>query len=218
MSSYVKGVAFICEGQTERVFYQSMLEYYLSMHKDYGMFKEQDGSTKDYQLVLTNDRQSIVIKVYTVGTIIAHTQAAANWFKNNCRERYNQIDWTVFLCYDTESHERDVSQFQECDWKELRKSILRSKRTSIVDLAASADIEDMMLLDLNGVCAYLGIPICPMPPGRKGKAKMKRIFRENGSCYHEGERAKPLIDALDKGIIISRSTISLGLIDEICFG
>jgi len=30
MNEFVRGVAFICEGQTERVFYHSILEHYLS--------------------------------------------------------------------------------------------------------------------------------------------------------------------------------------------
>ena len=216
MSDFAKGIAFIFEGQTESVFYQSILEHYLSKHKGYKITKEQDGVTKEFLQIISNDKQSI-IKTFTVGAIIAHTQASANWFRNNCRQRYKQIEWTVFLCYDTDSHTRDVSQFQEGDWKELRKSLHRNKQTSVIDLAASADIEDIMLLDYKGVCAFLGTPICPMPSGRKGKSKMKKLFRENGSCYHEGERAKTLIEYLDKGVIINNSSIPFDEIDKICF-
>jgi len=217
MSEFARGVAFICEGQTERVFYHSMLEYYLSKHRDYRVIKELDRNLCEYQLVLENDLQSVLVKTFTVGTIIANTQAPANWFKNSCKQQHKQIDWTVFLCYDTDSHNKDVSQFQEGDWKELKKSIKKNKQTSIIDLAASADIEDIILLDMEGVCSFLGIILCPIPVGRKGKSKLKKIFRDNGSCYHEGERAKPLIDHLDKEIIISKSGIPFKMIDEVCF-
>jgi len=159
----------------------------------------------------------VLVKTYTVGTIIAHTQAPANWFKNSCKLQHKHIDWTVFLCYDTDSHNNDISQFYEGDWKELRKSLYKNRRTSIIDLAASADIEDIMLLDIEGVCSFLGIIQCPIPPGRKGKSKMKKIFRDNGSCYHEGEKAKLLIEHLNKDTIISKSSIPFSIIDDICF-
>jgi len=194
-----------------------MLEYYLSKHKDYRVVKELDRSTNEFQLVLMNDSQAVLIKTFTVGTVIAHTQASVNWFKNNCKLQHKQLDWTVFLCYDTDSHNRDVSQFQEGDWKELKKSIKKNKRTSIIDLAASADIEDIILLDIGSVCSFLGIILCPIPLGRKGKSKLKKIFRDNGSCYHEGEKAKPLIDHLDKEIIINKSVIPFNMIDDVCF-
>jgi len=217
MTEIVRGVAFICEGQTERVFYHSMLEYYLSKHGDYRVTKELDRYSNEFHLVLDNDFQAVLVKTYTVGTIIAHTQASANWFKNSCKHQHKQIDWTVFLCYDTDSHNNDISQFQEGDWKELKKSIKKNKRTTIIDMAASADIEDIILLDMEGVCSFLGIISCPIPLGRKGKSKLKKIFRDNGSCYHEGEKAKPLIDHLDKEVIISKSVIPFNLIDEVCF-
>jgi len=76
-----------------------------------------------------------------------------------------KINWVVFLCYDTDSHNRDISQFYEGDWSELRKSIENNSRTSIFDLAASADIEDIMLLDIDGVCSFLEILLCPIPFG-----------------------------------------------------
>ena len=217
MNEFVRGIAFICEGQTERVFYYSMLEHYLSKHDDYKIIKELDKTTNEFQYILENDTQAILVKMFTVGTIIAHTQAPANWFKGSCKLQYKKMDWVVFLCYDTDTHNRDVSQFQEGDWKELKKTIMKNRRTSIIDLAAAADIEDVMLLDMDGVCSFLGIIYCPTPPGRKGKSIMKKIFRDNNSCYHEGERAKLLIDHLDKDAIISKSPIPFEEIEKVCF-
>ena len=217
MSSFDRGVAFIFEGTTERVFYQSILEHYVSKHDGFTLTKEADSSNNDYRQILSNGNLNIIIKTFTVGTIIASTQVSANWFRNSCRQRYNQIDWTVFLCYDTDAHNKDISQFKEGDWKHLKNNIRRNKRTHIIDLAASADIEDIMLYDLAGICKFLGISLCSMPSGRKGKSKIKKIFRENGSTYHEGERAKALIDPLEKDIIIRDSSVPFHEIDNIFF-
>jgi hypothetical protein len=217
MSKFIRGVAFIYEGPTERVFYSSILEHYLSKHKDYGIEKMFDYNTNEYFFILSNGSRSIVVRTFTVGTVISHTRAPVSWFRNNCKQQHRNIDWTVFLCYDTDTHNKDVSQFQEGDWKDLKKSIRSNKRTSIIDLAASSDIEDIMLLDIDGVCDFLGIPACPIPTGRKGKSKMKKLFREHGSCYHEGERAKALMDHLSKDTIISKSSVPFNMIDEACF-
>ena len=164
---------------------------------------------------MSNGTKSIVVKFHVAGGIItSDTLRAANWFKNACHNSYNKISWTVFLCYDTESHNYDVTQFHEGDWEALRKDIANNKDTLIIDLAASADIEDIMLLDVDGVCRFLEIPTCEIPSGKKGKSKMKRLFIQSGKTYHEGERAKSLIDALDKNVIINKSTIPFSKIEK----
>lgn len=215
-----RGVAFIFEGATERVFYYAMLEYFCTKHEGVCMREEIDEITGDRQWVITDGIQSTLIKAYTVGTVIAHVQAGANWVRNHCAARYKQIDWTVFLCYDTDAYKYDVSQFHEGDWKYLRKAIERNARMkTIIDLAACADIEDIMLSDIEGVCTYLGVPIQALPEGKKGKTRMKKLFREAKQTYHEGERAKPLIEVLDKDRIICRVTsIPFARIEDECFG
>lgn len=70
----------------------------------------------------------------------------------------------------------------------------------VVDLAAKADIEDVMLCDLPGVLSFLGLPPeTEMPPGNKGKTKLKKLYRKvaPNKAYHSGERAKDLISHLD---------------------
>jgi len=217
MSDFIRGVAFIFEGDTEHIFYNSMLQYLADKNEGFRIVKEIDQPTSDYRYIISNDNQSVVVRMYTVGTIISHTSAAARWFKSNCKQAHKGIAWTVFLCYDTDSHNSDASQFQEGDWKDLRKAILKNKRTEIIDLAAQADIEDLMLLDIDGVCDFLGIPTVQIPQARKGKAKMKKLFRDNKEYYHEGERAVYLINHLDKDVIISKASIPLCSIEDVCF-
>ena len=84
MSDFIRGVAFIFEGQTEHIFYNSMLQYFVDKNEGFRIVKEIDKSTSDYMYIISNDNQSIVVRMYTVGTIISHTSAAARWFKSNC--------------------------------------------------------------------------------------------------------------------------------------
>lgn len=57
-----------------------------------------------------------------------------------------------------------------------------------------------MLCDLPGVLSFLGLPPeTEMPPGNKGKTKLKKLYRKvaPNKAYHSGERAKDLISHLD---------------------
>ena len=55
--------------------------------------------------------------------------------------------------------------------------------------------------------------------GETEKVKMKKIFRSKGKeyAYHEGERARSLIEHLDMSKIISASRIPFEEIEKCCF-
>ncbi len=84
-------------------------------------------------------------------------------------------------------------------------------------MAAEADIEDVMLCDLPGVLSFLGLPPeTEMPPGNKGKTKLKKLYRKvaPNKAYHSGERAKGLISHLDMAEIRASAPVPLGEIDR----
>lgn len=65
-----------------------------------------------------------------------------------------------------------------------------------------------MLCDLPGVLSFLGLPPeTEMPPGNKGKTKLKKLYRKvaPNKAYHSGERAKDLISHLDMAEIRASS-------------
>lgn len=77
---------------------------------------------------------------------------------------------------------------------------MKKKAKAVHDIAAAADIEDIILSDIDGVSSFLGSSsTMELPTGSKGKAKLKKLFRQVGKTYHEGKRARALIDSLDKG-------------------
>lgn len=211
---YSHAIAFIFEGDTEKVFYMNMLEYYCGLHPNWNLRKKTDlGSNEIYYSIQTEDG-IILVKTYVVGTI-SQVINADTWFNKRCKSIDGSLSWTVFLCYDTDNYSANISKFYEGDWKELRRSLSKGKRTRIVDLAASADIEDIMLLDSESVFKFIGITPVPIPNKAKGKLKMKALFRlkGRGSAYHEGIRAEGLIKALDMNKIILSSSISFNEIE-----
>ena len=54
-------------------------------------------------------------------------------------------------------------------------------------------------------------------PGRKGKAKMKILYRSVGATYHEESRAKSLIDSLDMQYLLDNAPVPLYKIEEEIF-
>ena len=87
----------------------------------------------------------------------------------------------------------------------------------VVDLAAEADIKDVMLCDLPDVLSFLGLPPeTEMPPGNKGKTKLKKLYRKvaPNKAYHSGERARDLISHLDMAEIRASAPVPLGEIDR----
>lgn len=207
---YEKGVAFIVEGATERVFYE---EYLKKLCSDRGMTITKDEESQENKYIIRTTSGSILILINTVGSVSQMTNSAT-WFYRACVKEYRSIGWSVFLCYDTDAYNSDITKFHEGDWLRLRQSI-EGNAESVTDLAARADIEDVMLCDFQGVLAFLGLDSgTPMPKGRKGKVRIKQLFRQsNPTCaYHEGERARALIQTLDMDLIENKAPVPLSAI------
>ena len=190
MDNYTEGIAFILEGATEKVFYKAYLEYLSALDDKTSLIRNK--LTDDGEIIFCwqSGEKKILIKFYVVGTItqIVHS---GKWFLNMCSKKH-KMPW-----------------FYEGDWKILRQDLEKSKTTTIVDLAASADIEDIMLYDIESVLAFLGNAMPVKLVGRKGKAKMKALYRSAGRAYHEGERAKDMISKLDFSKITQSAPIKL---------
>lgn len=212
MENYTEGIAFILEGTTEKVFYKAYLDYLLTMDAEASLIR--DSATDDGDIIFcwSSENKKIIIKFYVVGTItqIVHS---GKWFLNRCCKKY-KIPWTVYLCYDTDAPNANISKFYEGDWRILRQELEKAKAKFVVDLAASADIEDIMLYDIESILKYLGIPMPEKLVGRKGKAKMKALYRSAGNTYHEGDRAKAMIEQLDFSKITERAPIDLQILQE----
>ena len=204
---YTKGIAFIMEGATEKVFYRSFLQWLADNNEGCSFDKIDNLDIGEIAFEWKFGKESVLIKFNVVGTVtqIIHS---GKWFANTCAKKY-KIPWQVFLCYDTDSPDKDISKFYEDDWKLLRDELKKAKAKGIVDLTASADIEDVMLVDLEGICKYLGISMPTELKGRKGKAKMKALYRSCGNTYHEGEKTADMVKKLDFQKIIDEGPIDL---------
>lgn len=209
--TFDKGIAFVFEGDTEKYFYVNLLQFICSKYEGFSFEEKDDVVGGTY--VIEGNEKSIIVRINTVGTITQMVHSG-NWFNNTCASKYSsKMPWDVFLCYDTDSHTGDISKFQENDWKRLRENISRRKNIHVFDMAASAEIEDVFLMDLENISIYLNAPNVlsetDIPYGRTGKAKLRSLFRSFGKTYHEGKRALDLINVLDKQKLIDSGILPL---------
>lgn len=212
MSSMISnGFAFILEGDTEKEFYLSFLEFLCRKHGA-TLLRTTEEASLDIVYRMKKDDKECLIKFHTVNTV-SQVSRAGKWFQSQCLKKYgSKMNWSVFLCYDLDAYTADISKFNEGDWAALRASLNRADQ--ILDIAAAADIEDVMLQDIEGICKYLN-GTCPNElKGRKGKAKMKKLFLFNDKYYHAGKRARALIDSLDMEKLIRGNLVPLGAMEQ----
>lgn len=202
------------EGDTEKEFYLTLLNFLCEKHKSV-LTRRMLPDEPDIVYEIQRISECCLIKFDVVGAITSIPKAG-KWFNSQCVRKYGaELNWMVFLCYDADNYKADVSKFHEGDWAVLRGSLKKASR--IFDIAAAADIEDVMLNDLTSVCRFLECETPKQLHGRKGKGKMKNLFRDNGRAYHEGVRANALIKSLDMQSIMDSGVIPLSHIENSIF-
>ena len=209
------GLAFIFEGDTEKYFYINLLEFICAKH---GCLIQPVDTSVGGTYIITNKRKKIIVCTNMVGTITQITHSG-NWFNNSCANKYSsKTPWKVFLCYDTDSYEADITKFQLGDWKMLRSNLTKRNNIQIIDVSASAEIEDIFLIDLESISQFLGLETelteADIPSGGKGKTKLTKLFRENKKFYHAGIRALPLIKSLNKQRLLDSEILPLKEIEN----
>lgn len=191
------GIAVISEGVTEKVFYR---EYFLHVCRKLGLQVELT-TISDTPALLISGKMGVATVLFQSMDSVSQMPNADRWFLNVCIPLYPRYEWHVFLCYDTDECNDDVTKFYEGDWEILR-STLRPHAESVVDMAAQADIEDVFLGDKGSILRFLDLPdSTPVPFSKKGKRKLRKLFRLAGQTYHPGDRAKALIESLDMDIV-----------------
>lgn len=91
---YAKGLAFVVEGPTERVFYHEYLQWCCS--KNPGATMEQLPN-KDF--VIRAKDGDVLVKFNVKGSV-SSVPNAMSWVRSTCL--LADIPWTVVLCYDTD--------------------------------------------------------------------------------------------------------------------
>lgn len=202
------------EGDTELVFYEEYLSFVVRSNPGWSFEPLEEIGVVSFKL--RSSKGLSIVKMYSADTI-TQVPNSGIWFIEECAKPLHAIPWFVVLAYDTDGYNAPITKFHEGDWERLRTQLDCHAR-GIIELAASADIEDIMLCDLGGVLDYLGLPKeTKIPTGRKGKTKMKKLFKEVDirNKYREGQKARPLIQSLDMKLIEERASVPLSALKSI---
>ena len=101
---FEKGFAFICEGDTEKVFYIRLLQYLCDKYKA-DFEKIMDGNDPDIKYLISYNGKEYLVKMQIVGTV-TQVPYSGKWFISQCLSKHKKdvAGWIVFLCYDTDSY------------------------------------------------------------------------------------------------------------------
>lgn len=186
------------------------------------IFTEGETEIEFYDLLIEMIKKNKNIKKFNVDKIIKKTlkgiskfdKKLINKFRFDILPKYSDYDITIFLCYDT-----DV--FEDCqkpvvNWQKVERELLNCGVKKVSHIKAEKCIEDIFLLDMQGICRYLNISPIKDITGINGVEKMKKIFLKGNRIYQKGYKCEGFIKHLDIDYILKKKKEMFGpLIDEL---
>ncbi len=129
-------------------------------------------------------------------------------------ERKGMKVYGVCCSYDTDVFEDDESPV--VDWSKLKKSIMRLGIEEFCTVEVKSAIEDWLLDDLEGLCAFLKQKEVPKSlKGSNGYAKLLNLFKRSGKVYAKGTSVEDFIDCLSIEKIRNRRKAALSELERI---
>lgn len=172
------GMVIFIEGETDEYFYKELLNYFRNIP----------------QKVCAVEKY-ILINLKGVGNF---NSKALNKFRVNCVKKYPELTFVVFCAYDTDVFEYATKP--AVNWKRVEGELKKDGAVKVVHLKAVRNIEDWFVLDMKGVCNYLGIRESAIN-AKTGLEKMKKVFKTKNRIYQKGSYTEKFIPFLDMHLI-----------------
>lgn len=169
-----KVLVLMVEGETEEEFYRAVID---KVHTSLG---------KSFSC-------KIVIK--TLHGVGKFKNKAVNIFKNKIQSDFENAEFTILLCIDTDVFE--LSSKPPFDPPELKQTLLDEGAEKVEFIKAKSCIEDWFLLDSDGIKKMLRIPKSTKITGETGVKKLEKLFQKGNRMYIKGKKCEGLIKALD---------------------
>ena len=165
------------EGDTDEVFFKALLEYYKTLSAN----------------PLTP------CEVYNLKGVTRYTSKLLAKLKNDilpeARSKNESIQ-AICCSYDTDVFE--VRNPLMVNWDSIRKSIKRMGIDNFIRIGVRSSIEDWILDDIEGVCAYLKLKQMPkVLKGENGNAKLCTLYANARRTYSKGYATREMIKSLD---------------------
>ena len=170
-------VLIFVEGDTDEVFFKALIDFYASVTTrpllPYDICNLK-GVTRYSSKLLAKLKNEYLPTARTNGYVIK----------------------TVCCSFDTDVFE--VKQPQIVKWDAISKSVKRMGIKEFIRVGVKNSIEDWILDDLSGICAYLRLKQVPSAlKGMNGYQKMLDLYSKAHRTYKKGYETKELINALN---------------------
>lgn len=179
-----KRVIIFVEGDTDEVFFKAMLEYYKSI----------------------SQTELVPCDVYNLKGVTRYTSKLLAKLKNeilpDAKSRNIDIQ-TVCCSYDTDVFE--VRNPLMVNWDSIRKSVKRMGVENFIRIGVCSSIEDWILDDIEGICAYLKLKQIPNTlKGTDGNTRLCDLYSKARKTYSKGYVTREMIKTLDLSKIRSK--------------
>lgn len=182
-SQYSHVILFV-EGDTDELFFKALIEYYRQK----------------------SQKQLLPCSICNLKGVTRYTSKLLAKLKNKylpeARNKAFKIQ-TVCCSYDTDVFE--VKHPLMVDWRALEKKVKKLGIEHFVQIGVKSAIEDWILDDIEGICAFLKMKTVPRAlKGSDGFSKLADLYVKAHRTYQKGYATKELIATLDMGKIVEK--------------
>ena len=174
-------IIIFVEGDTVEEFFKAMLEYYKSV----------------------SQTELVPCEVCNLKGVTRYTSKLLAKLKNDIlpdAKSKNINIKTVCCSYDTDVFE--VRNPLMVNWDSISKSIKRIGVENFIRIGVCSSIEDWILDDMEGLCAYLKLKQIPKAlKGADGNAKLCDLYSKARRTYSKGYATHEMMKTLDMGKI-----------------
>ena len=193
-SQYSHVILFV-EGDTDELFFKALIEYYRQK----------------------SQKQLLPCSICNLKDVTRYTSKLLAKLKNEClpeaRNKAFKIQ-TVCCSYDTDVFE--VKHPLMVDWRALEKKVKKLGIEHFVQIGVKSAIEDWILDDIEGICAFLKMKTVPKAlKGNDGFSKLADLYVKAHRTYQKGYATKELIATLDMGKIVEKRKDALVQLEDV---
>lgn len=186
-------VMVFVEGDTDEVFFKSLLDYYRSV----------------------SQTELLPCRICNLRGVTRYSSKLLAKLKNeilpDAQKKGLKIQ-AICCSYDTDVFE--VRNPLIVDWGALQKTVRRMGIEQFIRLGIKSSIEDWILCDIEGVCRFLGVSAVPkMLKGNDGNEKLNDLFNKARKTYQKGYQTKELMAMLDMGAIRNKNADTLAALE-----
>lgn len=193
-SQYSHVILFV-EGDTDELFFKALIEYYRQK----------------------SQKQLLPCSICNLKGVTRYTSKLLAKLKNEylpeARNKTFKIQ-TVCCSYDTDVFE--VKHPLMVDWRALEKKVKKLGIEHFVQIGVKSAIEDWILDDIEGICAFLKMKTVPRAlKGSDGFSKLADLYVKAHRTYQKGYATKELIATLDMGKIVEKRKDALVQLEDV---